>query len=474
MRQTLQIPDVRSLRYDSRRIIVDFVGSLFHPATYWSIRECAHSVTANTGLRTEDRSATDRQNKVKVEGKRPNGVLERCTISQGTARGVLSSGTERRTGDHTGRQRETYQTSEPSGQTDNGEYTMPSCVSDYVKAWTQYQRWSSQTARPQLTTMMTMSLEGELYVYWCRVARVWVEVFEEIYGYRVAEGDGVPDDTAGTRSANAGLLNDAEVKIAHEEKESLRKFFYKELGKRGYVTGLGPRFPIGRPMHLLRQMIAPYIGFPSLLGPQVEVSRQEDRDCIYEKLWYRQIRGGKVNYMVMRSLGWGALAVMKRGHIKTIGPRILPLILPIIRERHPELPEIFEILFCAFVQPVRSGHPLIFHEVGHFMSIPSRNALIAACKNQADGLRGIFELGRRPIQSLSEATIVESTMNDDDAFNVADLLQRELANDKAEAEEHVRLRGMKRPASVTPNGDTERRMGRRTRYRMSPTRQSSV
>lgn len=108
------------------------------------------------------------------------------------------------------------------------------------------------------------------------------------------------------------------------------------------------------------------------------------------------------------------------------------------------------------------------------MSIPSRNALIAACKNQADGLRGIFELGRRPIQSLSEATIVESTMNDDDAFNVADLLQRELANDKAEAEEHVRLRGMKRPASVTPNGDTERRMGRRTRYRMSPTRQSSV
>ncbi|KAL8644108.1 MAG: hypothetical protein Q9210_007421 [Variospora velana] len=405
------LPEIIRLDSTHKQTLARFVLSLFAPANWWHLRNIICKVVASSGFRNTERSGLD-QPQAKPRSEKPQ------------------------------------------------------CVQDYIASWQQNRGACQNSAHPDVTKILKMNNEMQLYVYWCCLQRVWLKTRHD---YNPDRAHDEPDES------NSECLGGEDARISADQEAELVDFFDHEVKRREKSLGHEMRT---RSVAVLKSLMAPYLGYSFPLGTEATARRAPATDNMFNTLWSRTNVRGKRNYILTRNLGWGAFAIAKSSHLVNLGSNILSQILPIVRDNHPYLREIFATVYDIFIYPITWGSLLLYQDIGSFIHIKSKEELIQVCKEHPNGLNGIFQSGGRRISASVQEELgspaadpVPATTSMDDTglleqeenFDVKELLEQEHAIDLVE-DEHMTLprsEGRKRRAVVEAAGSVARGMKRR-------------
>ncbi|KAL9039474.1 MAG: hypothetical protein Q9214_004864 [Letrouitia sp. 1 TL-2023] len=350
--EILGISTIASLPQSKRRIVIEFVGSLFSPKTYWDLRNNVCMIVSNTGL-----SNTEPEEE-KSERHRSNNSHPYSADGQRLP-------------------------SDP-----------PAYLTSFVERWRKTLNFSHSTATPALIKIMKTWNEMQCYEHWSRLLAIWNQCRN---GYIDEDQDGgVQDDNSNSW--------DERVEYRAEDVKALRIFLYNEIERRRSEPGFG-NIAMANKVSLLKTLVAPYLGFPiSLLDSPMGNGTGERGGAsnptrkIFNKLWNNTMTRGKGAHFLVKWLGCGALAVAGRTILINIGSHVLQVISPILFKNYPSLRKLLDTLYEAFLLPIQSGKQLSLRQVGSFMRIGSVDMLTDICAKEPHGLIGLFQGGDRAIE----------------------------------------------------------------------------
>ncbi|KAL9593356.1 MAG: hypothetical protein Q9219_007587 [cf. Caloplaca sp. 3 TL-2023] len=335
---------------------------------------------------------------------------------------------------------------EPQKAAKDPEKERPQCLQNYIDSWHQQRVLCQLTAHRTVTTMLKMKNEMQLYIYWCRLQRIWLKMPKDSDATRVDEGPEINNDCLGGDDAH----------ISAEQEEELVKFFSYELEQR--EKRLGRKAQRTRTIGVLKSLVAPYLGYSLPLAVEGVGRRGATAKNMFDTLLSKINVRGKECYILQRSLGLGSFAIAKTSHLSTLGSRILCQILPVVRDNFPYLREIMSTVYEVFVHPIAWGFLLLYQDIGSFVHVPSKAALIKVCEDHPNGLKGVFESAGRRLVALipkvgdpaaaaaaagpgpTSAELEDSEMPEEpECYDVKALLDQEDLNDFAEEVDARRL-----------------------------------
>lgn len=246
LNQISNLPDILTLSPRHKETLGRFVLSFFAPDSWWTLRNIMCKVVASTGFRNTER----------LEPNQP--------------------------------------TTEPGSE-------KPQCVQDYIESWHQQRVVCQKTADPAITTMLKMNNEMQLYIYWCRLQRVWLTTRDDR-----DRDHAVQEDSSSSNSNDC--LGGEEANISSEQEAELIKFFDHEVEQRERSLGKAIRI---RSVALLKSLIAPYLGYSFPLEAEATAGRGSATKKMFQTLWSKSNVRGKEYYILRRNLGWGAFAIAK-------------------------------------------------------------------------------------------------------------------------------------------------------------------
>ncbi|KAI4261533.1 MAG: hypothetical protein L6R42_003265 [Xanthoria sp. 1 TBL-2021] len=229
-------------------------------------------------------------------------------------------------------------------------------LKDFVLQWRSLRHFSNNTLKPGLTTMKKMRYEEHLYVYWRRLLQVWTS-------YHIPRDDNrkgdVEDDEPGF-----------ELDHSPDEADHLMRILHQLLEERKYELGLTqPHTEIAHTSMLLKRLVAPLLGF-----------RVADNN--FDQLFSNTLSN----------------AIVRKGILRIIGPKLLTHSLPRLTRDHPSLRTCLDTVNEIFLNPLSEGKQLDYERVGTFLRIRSKDELFNFCEGHKDGLSGLFSSGESPTE----------------------------------------------------------------------------
>ncbi|KAL9044330.1 MAG: hypothetical protein Q9214_002524 [Letrouitia sp. 1 TL-2023] len=323
---------------NKRQALVAFVGSFYDPAAYWDLRETACSVIQSGGYRVLEREGNT-DNKPNRE-------------------------------DHRG------------GFSTTDGFQAPTCLKNFVETWRKRLIFAQETATASIRNTALISHEMHCHIYWQRLIEVWRS--DAPYTARVEKG-----------------TSDGIDPIRPEECDALQSFIKKELDRRAseFDRKKADEMVHFRTKTILKAIIAPFLGFPVPLGLMLDRKNANsisdtgamETSMLYNKLWDNTMRRGHVAHVLFKSLGWGALAITRKSHYAALGTETLSRILPVLKRSHPTLRDLLDTVYRVFLFPLQSGQQLLMSNVDRFIRLPDIKTMIAICRQDPQGLKGLFE-----------------------------------------------------------------------------------
>ncbi|KAL8991933.1 MAG: hypothetical protein Q9169_007520 [Polycauliona sp. 2 TL-2023] len=356
----LSIPENGELSRKRQNEITEFVTSIYNPRTYWVFHDNIIKVIRRTGY----------ANAV-------NDIDRR--ISTGTLAGSSAI------------------TSDPGTAHD---LDPPKCLVKLVDQWRNTVQFSHQSATPTVARMAKMRKEEQLYIYWRRIRTLWKDSdpdwdpenpYRDGLGAEQEHVDGSDDDDEGPLMSTTGYgLDYDDPSQAQSEAEALAKFLRTQMEQRKEELHLKrtPRWE-KHTLKLLRSLLAPLLGLDET-----------------ERMWSTTIGIGKAVHLISQSLGWGALAVVKRENVRLIGSPVFKRILPVICTHDPQLKGFFKLIERSYLQPLQGPNMCVRKEdVENFLAIKSQEELIRTCAVNEHGLSGILRPSEKPISNGQGAAV---------------------------------------------------------------------
>ncbi|KAL8955064.1 MAG: hypothetical protein Q9193_006933, partial [Seirophora villosa] len=342
------MPHKKPLSCARRGDIMTFVGSLFDAASYWTLRTHILRQVERTGFRTDSATGLN---------------LDR--------RDSIASFDSSRT---------------PSvdSRSDSG-VKAPPLLTMLAEQWRGFVHFSHQTSTLAAVRLTKMKQEEQCYLHWCTLQAIWKasDPGRDQHGnhdHHPVDDSGGDDDEALPPPAHvAAHLEYADPAAVEGGTAQLLQFLIDQMEQRKSELNLrlSPQYE-AHTVPLLKALVAPFLGLTST-----------------ENLWRKTMTIGRGVHAVVRELGSGALAVVKRESIRCLGPEMLERILPTINANHPELTQILQTVERVYLQPLRGPDPRLRSEdVAKILRIDGIARLKRECGLNANGLNGI--LGAQP------------------------------------------------------------------------------
>ncbi|KAL9024264.1 MAG: hypothetical protein Q9196_006640 [Gyalolechia fulgens] len=337
--------------------IVSFVGSLFDKASYWTLHDNIIAYIERTGFRSAE---------------------------SGNGSNINSRGRIARF--------ESSRTPSVDSQFDS-ILAAPPLLTMFAKQWRGFVQFSYQTSTAAAVKLTRMKHEEQCYLHWCTLRAIWKASDpgrNDNNKLDDSEGEGDERTTNGTTH-----LEYTDPAVAENESTALLQFLTDQMEQRKSELKLrrSPQYE-AHTVRLLKSLVAPFLGLTAT-----------------PTLWRKTMTMGRAVHTVVRLLGSGALAVVKRersvtftsilcdfpcrpltlSSIRCLGPEMLERILPTIRAKHPELRQILQTVGRGYVQPLLGPDPrLRLEDVGSFIRIDSMARMCVLCSINANGLNGIL------------------------------------------------------------------------------------
>ncbi|KAL8726418.1 MAG: hypothetical protein Q9166_006731 [cf. Caloplaca sp. 2 TL-2023] len=267
---------------------------------------------------------------------------------------------------------------DPQPQTDRPNSRKPDYIITFTRTWGEAHIWTQRNAIAGLTTMM---YEQSIYTYWITLLAVW---------YRLP----------GPKGFYRNVYTDEEKDpLSDEESLEVEAFLERELLVRR-VELCGNRSPTETPKteSLLKTLIAPHLGFPvgkleAMSDPPTKGRRPRRQHAInkgFDRKWNNTVARGKVVAVVFNSLEPGALAVIQKRSLLSLGAPLLKIVIHKLNAGFPWLKGFLKTITEVVYNPITTGHKLSYASVGAFAEVKSVEELIEVCANRDDGLNSLF------------------------------------------------------------------------------------
>ncbi|KAI4193939.1 MAG: hypothetical protein LQ350_008060 [Teloschistes chrysophthalmus] len=350
LRETIgQILNLPNLKYTSerRRYMIDFIKSLFAPASYWDIRCTVHKLISKRGLRCGE----------------PGMVGVHHSICD--------------------------------------DADTPQSFKDFIDRWYTIVEFAQDTSSASMTRITRTTQEMLCYEQWRRIRQIWRG--PECFGIdNDSDGNDEFDETGGWKQCG-GSVRSQPPQCTPEEHQDLLAFLEKERQRRGTVY-VGKKFMAKeardvRGDSFLRIVLAPRLGLGAFgangdaKAAGLALATEKSTQKMFDKLWNNTMTRGKAAFTVRKYLGWGALIIVKRSSICNLGTPLLARTLPYIARAHPSLLALFSTLQTLFLSPLLARQPLPILSATLFLRMENSARLQRLCARREDGLRELLGVG---------------------------------------------------------------------------------
>ncbi|KAL8763771.1 MAG: hypothetical protein Q9194_007260, partial [Teloschistes cf. exilis] len=269
LRETIdQILNLPNLKFTSerRRHMIDFIKSLFAPASYWDIRCTVHKLISKRGLRCGEPGMV--------------GVHHSLRDDADT----------------------------------------PQSFKDFIERWYKVVEFAQDTSSASMTRITRTTQEMLCYEQWRRIRQIW----------RGPECFGIDDDSDGPDEFDeaegwkqcGGHVRSQPPPCTPEEHQDLLAFLEKERERRGTVY-VGKKFMAKeardvRGDSFLRIVLAPRLGLGAFgangdaKAAGLALATEKSTQKMFDKLWNNTMTRGKAAFTLRKYLGWGSLIIVKR------------------------------------------------------------------------------------------------------------------------------------------------------------------
>lgn len=269
LRETIdQILNLPNLKFTSerRRYMIDFIKSLFAPASYWDIRCTVHKLISKRGLRCGE----------------PDMVGVHHSICD--------------------------------------DADTPQSFKDFIDRWYKVVDFAQDTSSASMTRITRTTQEMLCYEQWRRIRQIWrgPECFDIDDD---SDGPGEFDEAEGWKQCG-GHVRSQPPPCAPEEHQDLLAFLEKERERRGTVY-VGKKFMAKeardvRGDSFLRIVLAPRLGLGAFgangdaKAAGLALATEKSTQKMFDKLWNNTMTRGKAAFTLRKYLGWGSLIIVKR------------------------------------------------------------------------------------------------------------------------------------------------------------------
>ncbi|KAL8917479.1 MAG: hypothetical protein Q9208_007924 [Pyrenodesmia sp. 3 TL-2023] len=366
LRLTSRAPDKESLFYTlsllfampgngqlspaRRGDITNFAGSLFDTASYWTLHNNILRYVEATGFRDDSGHGHE------------SNVDRRDSIASF----------------------DSSRTPSVDSRSDSGP-EVPPLLTVFAKQWRGHIRFSYQTSTTAVVRLTRMKHEEQCYLHWCTLRAIWKasdpgrDHDSNLDHNNFDDPEGEEDEALSPTLDAAAHLEWSGSAGAENDSTGLVRFLTDQMEQRKSELNLrrSPQYE-AHTVRLLKSLVAPFLGLTAT-----------------EHMWRKTMTMGRAVHAVVRQLGPGALAVLKRESIRCLGPEMLERILPTITAYHPELTQILQTVERVFLELLRGPDPRLRSEdVENFIRIDSMTRMWTLCDLNAHGLNGI--LGAQP------------------------------------------------------------------------------
>lgn len=269
----LAMPGNDQLSPARRGDIISFLGSLYDKASYWTLHNNIVRQVERTGLQTE------RANEFNVDRR------------SGMASSMMSFDSNRATS--------------VDSRSDSG-LKAPPFLTMFAEQWRGFVQFSQRTSTAAVVKQTTMRHEEQCYLHWCTLQVIWKasdpgrdhnnndnNVDDRDLDSMGVEGDGPFPALSHELGAHLEYADPADARI---DSDALLQFLTDQMEQRKSELGLrrSPQHE-AHTVGLLKALVAPFLGLTTT-----------------ENLWRKTMTMGRAVHAVVRELGSGALAVVKR------------------------------------------------------------------------------------------------------------------------------------------------------------------
>ncbi|KAL8821024.1 MAG: hypothetical protein Q9223_000863 [Gallowayella weberi] len=438
--EILAMPAIADFSAEKKSVLIEFLGTLFDSASYWRLRQSIFKMISKAGFGSE-----------RMEDVQSHGVNPSTTPST--------------------------KMSDP-----------PEIMANYLSIWRSSLDFNQQTASTGAIIALKMHNDMQSYLYWLQLGSIWRAGRA---GYQ--DPDLPTEDNGGTRHGlHTDLLYNTDAPIRPEDAKAVMDFLDSEMERRSGELGIiDANEKKNRTSGLLRVLVAPYLGYTILMeagkgqgSRRAKIQSEDSTTRMFHKIWNNINVRGKTISVLCKGLGRGALLVVKRTHLTTLGSNVFKLIVPILVRNHGNvLILIFRMIHKRFFLPVQKQIRIHYADVGALMQIYSQEGLGSACAAHPQGLKGILELegqnigeallalGQTPGDGLDATSAREDIAPEDekvdDIFDADELISEQQAafQQAVIQQQDESLRGLGDSRKRTPVGSLADNAGRSPKRR---------
>ncbi|KAL8800980.1 MAG: hypothetical protein Q9182_004772 [Xanthomendoza sp. 2 TL-2023] len=372
--EILAIPGIAKFNAEKKSVLIDFLGTLFSPENYWRLRQTIYKIISKTGFSDE-----------RMEDVESHGANTSSTSST--------------------------KMSDP-----------PEIMANYLQIWRNSLDFTQQTANTGTIVALKMYYDMQSYLYWCQLMTIWRS------GRAGYEDPYFPiEDNGGTgHGLYTDLLYNIDANVRPEDAKAVMDFLNSEIERRTDELGIvDANEKRNRTPGLLRVLVAPYLGYTIKMeagkgqgSRRSKIQTEDNTTRMFKKLWNNINVRGKTVSVLCKGLGRGAVLIVRRNHLNTLGSTVIKLIVPVLVRNHGNvLIPIFRMIHHRFFLPMQKHMRMHYADVGALMQIYSPEGLGRACAAHPQGLKGILEFEGSNIaegllaldQSLGDKGSVDAT-----------------------------------------------------------------